>query len=148
MEKELRGLVLEIILTIIMMIIIIPICADASSEYRKTKEALLSGRDAVIDISNNRDMKKVTVYNNYDKKVRINLFLKVNDFSGDYDIYFENSNYKLNDLEYVLDNGYRYYQLGIYEVDVAREFDFKFIRDNYVETIIYSFVTEGFMWLN
>ena len=145
MDKELRRLVVEIILIIIMMIIIIPICADASSEYRKTKEALLSGRDVVIDISNNIDMKKVTVYSNYDKKVRINLFFKINDFTGDYHIYFENSNYNLNDLEYILDNGYRYYQLGIYEIDVAREFEFKLLRDSYDETIIYSFVTEGFM---
>lgn len=145
MEKELRGLVVEIVLTVIMMIIIIPICADASSEYRKTKEALLSGRDAVIDISNNRDMKKVTVYSNYDKKVRVSLFFKINDFTGDYDIYFENNTYKLSDLEYILDNGCRYYQLGIYEIDCLKEFDFKLIRENYNETITYSFVTEGFM---
>ena len=145
MEKELRGLVVEIVLTVIMMIIIIPICADASSEYRKTKEALLSGKDAVIDISNNRDMKKVTVYSNYDMKVRISLFFKINDFIGDYSIYFENNTYKLSDLEYILDNGNRYYQLGIYEIDYLREFDFKLIRENYNETITYSFVTEGFM---
>ena len=145
MEKELRGLVVEIVLTVIMMIIIIPICADASSEYRSKKEALLSGRDAVIDISNNKDMKKVTVYSNCDKKVRVSLFFKINDFIGDYSIYFENNTYKLSDLEYILDNGNRYYQLGIYEIDYLKEFDFKLIRENYNETITYSFVTEGFM---
>ena len=145
MEKELRGLVVEIVLTVIMMIIIIPICAYASSEYRSKKESLISVRFAVIDISNNKDMKKVTVYSNCDKKVRVSLFFKINDFIGDYSIYFENNTYKLSDLEYILDNGYRYYELGIYEVDYLREFDFELIRENYNETITYSFVTEGFM---
>ena len=148
MDKELRGIVMEIILTIVMMIIIIPICANASSEYKRTKEVLLSGVGTTVDISHNGNMKRVTVYSNFDKKVRVNLYFKISDFSSDYDIYFNNATFKLNDLSYNLEDGYRYYQLGIYEIDKLREFDFKLIRENslsYDETITYSFVTEGFM---
>ncbi len=52
MEKELKGLIVEIISIILMLIIVVPICVNASSEYRSKKDAVLIGKKATVDISN------------------------------------------------------------------------------------------------
>ena len=148
MDKDLRGLATEIILLAVMLVIIVPVCANASSKYREQKEALLSGVGTSVDLSHNGDMKRVTVYSDHDDVVRINLFLKINKVSNDYDIYFDGMVYNLRDLEYTEDSEYCYYRLGIYDIEDYREFDFKISAKGsryYNETIIYSFVTEGLM---
>lgn len=148
MDKDLRGLVAEIILLAVMLVIIVPVCANASSRYREQRDALLSGAGTSVDISHNGDMKKVTVYSEHDDIVRVNLFFKINKVMNDYNIYFDGEVYNLRDLEYTEDSDNRYYRLGIYEIDDYREFDFKISANGskyYNETIIYSFVTEGLL---
>lgn len=148
MDKELKRLVVEIVSLTLFLVIVIPICVSASSKYNEQKEVFLSGVGTSVDISNNGDTKKVTVYSNYDRNVKVNLIMKINKFSNDYEVSLDNEVYNINDLEYTEDSEYRYYILGIYDVNQYREFDFKLKPKGsiyYDETIIYSFMTEGLL---
>lgn len=148
MDRELKKLIIEIISFTLLLIVVVPICVSASSEYKKQKEVLINGVGTSVDISHNGDMKKITVYSNYDKSVKVNLIMKISRFLNDYEIYFDGQVYDINDLEYTEDEEYQYYKLGIYEVDRVREFDFKLnVKGSvyYDEAITYSFVTEGLL---
>ena len=148
MDKELKRLVIEIVSLILLLVIVIPICVNASSRYKEQKNFLLSGVGTSVDITHNGDMKKVTLYSNYNKVIKVNLIMKISKFSNDYEIYLDDNIYTLNELDYVSDEEYRYYNLGIYEVNKVREFDFKLSTKGsvyYDEAIIYSFMTEGIL---
>lgn len=148
MDKELRKLLFEIISLTLLLVIVIPICVNASDKYNEQKEAFFTNVGVSIDISNNGDKKKVTVYSNYDKSIKLSLVMKINKFSNDYDVILDNEVYNINDLEYTEDEENRYYRLGIYDVKQYREFDFKLRPKGsiyYDETIIYSFMTEGLL---
>ena len=146
MDKELKGLIVEIISLILLVCIIVPICVNASAEYKEKKEVMLNGVGTSVDITNNGDMKIITIYSNYDRPVRVNLIMKINKFSNSYEINFDNYVYALDDLEFVSDDEYLYYKLGVYEVDTIRTFNFKLNVKGvayYDEKLIYSFITEG-----
>lgn len=148
MDKELRKLLFEIISLTLLLVIVIPICVNASDKYNEQKEAFFTNVGVSIDISNNGDKKKVTVYSNYDKSIKLSLVMKITKFSNDYDVILDNEVYNINDLEYTEDEENRYYRLGIYDVKQYREFDFKLRPKGsiyYDETIIYSFMTEGLL---
>ena len=148
MDKEIKRLVGEIISLMLLLIIVVPICVNASSRYREQKEVLLSGVGTAVDIAHNGDTKKITIYSNYDKVMKVNLIMKISKFSNDYEVYLEDQVYNIDDLEYTEDENYQYYKLGIYEVDKSREFDFKLKTKGslyYDETITYSFMTEGLL---
>lgn len=146
MDKELKRLVVEIITLILFLIIVVPVCVQASNSYQEKKEVLLKGTNTSVDISNTGKIKKVTIYSNYDEVMKVNLVMKISKFSNDYLIILDDETYSLRDLEYIEDDEYQYYNLGIYEVNQSREFDFQLqIKDKsyYDETITYSFLTEG-----
>lgn len=146
MDKELKSLVVEIITLTLLLIVIVPICVNASSKYQEKREVLLNGTDTSIDISQNGDMKKVTIYSNHDDVMRVNLIMKISKISNDYEIYLDDKIYNLDDFECTDGTDYLYYNLGIYEVDQVREFDFKLQTKGslyYDETITYSFMTAG-----
>lgn len=148
MDKELRRLLIEIISLTLLLVIIIPICVSASDKYNEQKEAFFTKVGINIDISNNGDKKRVTIYSNYDENVKVSLIMKINKFSNDYEVILDNEVYNINDLEYTEDDENRYYKLGIYDVNQYREFDFKLKPKGtvyYDETIIYSFTTEGLL---
>lgn len=148
MDKELRRLVIEIISLALLLIIVVPICVSASNDYQKQKELFLSGVGTSVDISHNGDMKKVTIYSNYDETVKVNLIMKISKFANEYEVYLDDVIYNISDLEYTEDEEWRYYKLGIYEVDEYREFDFKLKAKGstyYQETITYGFMTEGLL---
>ena len=148
MNKELKGLIIEIVSLLVLLVIVVPICVNASSEYREKKNILLSGVGTSVDISHNGDMKKVTIYSNYDKPVKVNLVLKITKFLNDYEVYFDGQIFDIDDFECISDEEYYYYKLGVYEVEHSREFDFKLKTKGmvyYDETIIYSFKTEGLL---
>lgn len=148
MDREMKGLAFEIVLLTLLLIVIVPICVNASSEYRRQKAVLLDGVGTSVNITNKGDMKKVTIYSNYDKIVRVNLVMKIGRFLNDYEIYLDGCIYNINDLEYFDDGEYKYFKLGIYEVYQYREFDFKLnVIGNvyYEEAITYSFMTEGLL---
>ena len=77
MDKEMKGLVVEIISLILLLIIIVPICVNASSNYRNLKEQMLSGNRTVVDISNQGDIKKIIVTSDYHGECPIRLMLKI-----------------------------------------------------------------------
>lgn len=148
MDKESKGLIIEIVTLILLLIIIVPVCVNASNNYKEQKEVLLEGKDTTVDISHNGNNKKLTIYCNYDKLMKVNLIMKINKFTNEYLICLDDQVYDIRDLEYVEDDEYLYYNLGIYEVDQKREFDFQLKVKNqsyYNETIMYSFMTEGLM---
>ena len=149
MNKELRGIVIEIITLILVLIIVVPVCVSASNKYQKQKEVLLTGINTSVDISSKDDGKLITVYSNHNEKVKINLILKIYKFSNEYGIWFDEEYFNLREIESKEDSNYRYYNLGIYEVDKVREFNFKLepIETTYYdETISYSFITDGGLW--
>ena len=148
MDKELKGLIIEIISIILLLVIVVPICVNASSEYRTKKGAILSGRSALVDISNKGEYKEICVTSGVDKLVKINLIMKISKFNDEYLITLDDQVYNLKDLEYTEDDNYQYYNLGIYDVDKTRTFHFKInVKDKayYDEMISYGFYTEGFM---
>ena len=149
MDKELKGLIVEVVALMVILMIAIPICVNASSNYKMKKASMLNGGDfATVDISNHGDTKEVTVYSNQDRMVRVNLILKTSKFSDEYLVVLDDNSFELNSLESSEDEEYRYYYLGSYEVTEKRTFDFQLkAKDKiyYDETISYSFVTEGVM---
>lgn len=148
MDKEIKGLIGEIISLVLLLVIVIPICVNASSDYREKKEQMIFGNQTSVDISNKGDIKKVTVISEYDGEFPVQLMLKISKFSDEYLVYLDEQVFNIKDLEYTEDEEYQYYNLGIYEVDGKREFDFKLqVKDKsyYDETISYSFYTEGLL---
>ncbi len=147
-DSEIKRLVIEIISLVLFLIIVVPICVDASNRYQEKRDVLLKGVNTSVDISNLGDVKKITVYSNHDDAMRVNLFLKISKFTGDYLVYLDDQVYDIRSLDCSEDEDYQYYNLGIYEVDQLREFHFQLKSKNkayYDETITYSFVTEGLL---
>ena len=148
MDKELKGLVVEIFSIMLLLVIVIPICVNASSEYRSQKDAVLIGRKATVDISNKGEYKEIRVTSGTDRTIKVNLVMKISKFNDEYLIRLDDQEYNLRDLEYSEDENYQYYNLGIYEVNQEKVFQFKIsVKDKsyYDETISYGFYTEGFM---
>lgn len=148
MEKERKRLVVEIITLTLLLIVMVPICVQASNQYQERKEVLLEGKNTSVDISHSGNKKKLTIYCNYDKEMQVNLIMKISKFSNDYLVCLDDQIYDIRELEYVEDEEYQYYNLGIYEVDQKREFDFQLkvkSQSYYDETIVYSFMTEGLL---
>lgn len=146
MLKEQKRLILEIVILTIVLIIVVPICIKGSNDYKEKREVLLKGTDTTVDITYHGDMKKLTIYSNHDGVVKVNLVLKINKLLNDYEMLLGDNTYLLSDLESFIDEENCYYNLGVYEVDELREFDFnlKTVGEPYYsETITYSFVTEG-----
>lgn len=150
MDKELKGLVGEIIAVIILMVIAIPICVKASSDYQTKKDKMIIGNHASVDISNRGEIKKVTVNSDNNKDISVYLILKISKFDDEYIVYLDDQIFDLKDLEYTEDNDNYYYNLGLYSIKEKRTFVFRItVKDKsyYNETISYSFYTKGlFEW--
>ncbi len=146
MDKELRGLVIEIFSIILLLIIVIPICVSASSQYQLRKDSITIGNKSSVDISNKGDVKEIKITSGVDRVVKMNLVMKISKFNDDYLIYLDDQEYDLRNLEYHEDDNYQYYQLGVYEVDNEKVIRFRIkVKDKsyYDETISYGFFTEG-----
>lgn len=146
MDKELKGIVGEIIILITLMIIAIPICVKASSDYQAKKDKMIIGNHASVDISNRGEIKKVTVNSENNKDISVYLMLKISKFDDEYIVYLDDQIFDLKDLEYTEDNDNYYYNLGLYSIKRKRTFDFRItVKDKsyYKETISYSFYTKG-----
>ena len=147
-DKELKRLFIEIVSMFVLLLVIVPVCVSASNDYNAKKLGYLNKEYVSVDISHNKDMKKVTIYSNYDKTMDVNLTLKISKFANEYDVYLDGMTYNIRDFECTEDEEWRYYRLGVFEVNRVREFDFKLQTKGsvyYEETIIYSFVTEGLL---
>ena len=147
MDKELRGYVIELITMIIILIFIVPICANASNEYSTKQEILLSGINTTIDITNKEgNLKQLNLYSNTNKPIKVKLGLKITKFYDEYTVTIDDQVYNLNDLEYLEDENNRYYILGTYEIKEIKNIDFELKvkeRNYYDEFLTYSFYTEG-----
>ena len=146
MDKELRGLVIEIFSIILLLIIVIPICVSASCQYQLRKDSITIGNKSSVDISNKGDVKEIKITSGVDRVVKMNLVMKISKFNDDYLIYLDDQEYDLRNLEYHEDDNYQYYQLGVYEVDNEKVIRFRIkVKDKsyYDETISYGFFTEG-----
>lgn len=149
MDKSIRGYVIEVIFLIIFLIIIVPICVDASNEYTKKKESLLNGFNTTIDITNKEgNVKQINLYSNTDKIIKVKLGLMITKFYNEYLVEIDGNVYDLSTLEYLEDENYRYYILGTYEIDKEKNIDFEIkVKDKsyYSEALTFSFYTEGIM---
>lgn len=147
-DMEIKRLIVEIITLTFLLIVVVPICVKASNRYQEKRDVLLRGTNTSVDISNQGDKKKVTIYSNYDESMKVSLFLKISKFTGDYIVCFNNQVYDIRDLEFEEDEEYQYYNLGIYEVDRVRNFDFQLTAKDkpyYDEMVTYSIVTDGLL---
>ena len=148
MDKELKRLIVEIVSLVLLLIVVVPICVHASSEYRLKKSSMLVGNKAYVDISNKGEYKQIKITSGVDRDVKMNLVMRISKFNDEYIIYLDDQIYNLSDLEYTEDEDYQYYNLGIYEVRKEKIFQFKIkVKDKsyYDETISYGFFTEGYM---
>ena len=146
MDKELKGIVGEIVILITLMIRAIPICVKASSDYQAKKDKMIIGNHASVDISNRGEIKKVTVNSENNKDISVYLILKISKFDDEYIVYLDDQIFDLKDLENKKDNDNYYYNLGLYSIKGKRTFNFKIaVKDKsyYNETISYSFYTKG-----
>ena len=63
MKKELKGLIIEVIVLTIILLITVPICAKASSNYNKQKETSMSAINTTIDVtSKTGNIKELNIY--------------------------------------------------------------------------------------
>ena len=148
MDKDLRGLVLEILSIVLLLIVVVPICVNASSEYRLRKEFVSFADKASVDIRNRGEYKEIKVSSGTDKLVKMSLMMKITKFNDDYIVTLDDKAFDLAELEYTEDDNYRYYNLGSFEIEKDKVFQFKIkVKDKsyYDETISYGFYTEGFM---
>ena len=147
-NKEMKGLIVEIISLILLLFVVIPICVNASSEYLAKKQAILLGDKATVDISNKGEYKEIRVTSGTDRVVKMNLMMKISKFNDEYLVYLDDKIYNIKDLEYVEDEDYQYYNLGSFDIEKEKIFQFKIkVKDKsyYDETISYGFYTEGIM---
>lgn len=148
MEKELKGTIIEIVVLTIFLIIVVPICVEASSNYRKQKETLLNAFNTTIDVNNKDDMKELSIFSNSNKPVKIKLGLMISQFYDEYEIIVDDKKYNLNELDYKEDTENKYFIIGTYEVDEIQKVNFKLRPKNqeyFKEHLIYSFYAEGIL---
>lgn len=142
MEKELKGAIIEVILLTIFLIITIPICVKASSDYKEEKEKYLNVFNTTIDVNNNGDYKELSIYSNTDNEITIRLGLTTNKFYDEYYIELDGKTYNLKDLEYQEDENNRYYIIGTYKINELKKVNFQMkpVKQSYFkEHLIYSF---------
>ena len=123
MDKELKGIVGEIIALIILMIIAIPICVKASSDYQAKKDKMVIGNHASVDISNLGEIKKITVNSENNQDISVYLMLKISKFDDEYIIDLDDKIFDLKDLEYTEDNDNYYYNLGLYTIKNTHKYN-------------------------
>lgn len=141
-----KGILGEIFVLVLFLVIAVPLCVKASSDYRENLDKMNVGSRASVDISNCGEIKKVMVSSDQSQKMSVYLILKISSFDDEYVIYLDDKIFNLGDLEYSFDGEYRHYNLGLYLISSKRNFDFRIaVRDKsyYNETITYSFYTKG-----
>lgn len=147
MKKELKGLIIEVIVLTIILLITVPICAKASSNYNKQKETSMSAINTTIDVtSKTGNIKELNIYSNTTKPIEIKLGLMISHFYDDYYINIDGRTYSLNQLEYTKDEEYNYYIIGTYKIEELKkvEFELKPQKQNYYkENLTYSFYAKG-----
>ena len=145
MEKTNKELIFEISLVTLFLIIIIPVCVNASANFNKAKEKALCNSNISINIATKNSNKIIEMRNMNKKASNVKLILKITKYSNKYAININNEIKNLDEMEHTEDENNYYYNLGSYEVDKYNEINFKLLLlENVVdrENITYSFITE------
>ena len=144
-DNEIRELICEIILFVILLLVMVPICVNASNNYKESTSKIQNCVDMSVSI-NSVDGKKFVVLDNYgEKEVNINLVLKIREFSNEYMIKLGNRDIYLSDLERTSDGEFYYYDLGDYTISKKEEIEYKIVLvgdEIYNDNVSYSFVAE------
>lgn len=144
-DDEIKRLIVEIIAVIILFIIAVPICVNASNNYNEKKNNMQKYNNIVVDISDTNSSKIVTINNYNNKKKTVNLILKTSKFYDEYMVKIDDKEYLLRDIVYSEDDNYYYFNLGSYEVKDKKEinFDLELVGNEiYDDCISYSFLAE------
>ena len=145
-DKELRGLVYEIIIFVVLLIVVVPICVNASNKYKENVSRIEKCSDILVSIDNKNGKKFVILENIGDEgNVSVNLVLKMSNVSNKYMIRFGGSDIYLDDLNYTFDGEFYYYDLGGYTVSDVSEFEYELFLvgdEIYNDSVIYSFIAE------
>lgn len=146
---ENRGLITEIIILSIFLIIVVPICVDASNKYI-SYSSFVNGYDNIyIDISNDSNNlfdKVLTISNSSDISVKVSLVFKITKSINSYILVLEDICYNLSELEYSEDEDYLYYNLGLFDILDVTKLRFRLVLNNgidYDENLRYSFIVKG-----
>ena len=146
MRDDVKSLKIEIILMVIILLIIIPICVNASHNYKEKKTGIQQYSNVSIDIKYQDSNMYINV-NNYNKKRKVvNLIMKTTKFSNEYIIKLDDKEYNLKDIPYTEDEEHYYFNLGSYKVDRVERIKFAMSLvgdDIYDDSITYSFVAEA-----
>lgn len=152
---ENKRLIGELVLLFIFLLIVIPICVNASNDYSEREDYLNSFDKVFVDINNNDKIsndskvissKIVTISNENKDSIKINLGFRIAKYTNSYTVNIGNRSYNLDTLEYSDDGNYFYYDLGFFEVDNISNLDFSLVLNNdisYDSSVIYSFYVKG-----
>ena len=145
MNKSNKDLILEIIIMVIFVIIIVPVCVDATASYNKRKENLSCNSRIAVNIEINGNNKMIQLTNLNKQVSKVNLVLKITKYSNEYAIKIEDKYLELKTMMHTEDDKYYYYNIGSYEINKYKELPFSLVlleNKTEEEYITYSFMTE------
>lgn len=146
MDKDMKTLICDVILLLLIMVISVPICVNASRDYNKKKYSLQSDSNISVSISNEDSNFFVSIYNYNSKSKTVNLILKTSKFSNDYNISLDDKVYNLKEIARTEDDNFYYFYLGSYKIKKHKQikFDLNLVGDEvYDDSIQYGFLTES-----
>ena len=145
LDRDVRTLLCEIIIMVLIIAITVPICVNASNRYNSKKNNMEKYTNVGINISNKNSGMIVTLNNKNKHDVVVNLILKTTKFSNNYSIKLDDKDYNLSEIEYSEDDSNYYFNLGSYKVEDSVDVNFKLYlvgNDIYDDSITYSFIAE------
>lgn len=145
MEKSNKDLIIEIGFVTIFLLIIVPVCVNASAKFREAKLKAECNSNISINIATKNTNKIIEMSNLNKKPSKTKLILKITKFVNEYAINLNDEIKKLNEMDHTEDENNYYFNLGTYEVEKYNEVKFKLLLTNNLvesENITYSFITE------
>ena len=145
MEKSNKDLIIEIGFVTIFLLIIVPVCVNASAKFREAKLKAECNSNISINIATKNTNKIIEMSNLNKKPSKTKLILKITKFVNEYAINLSDEIKKLNEMDHTEDENNYYFNLGTYEVEKYNEVKFKLLLTNNLvesENITYSFITE------
>ncbi|MBQ6495339.1 MAG: hypothetical protein IJI49_04990 [Bacilli bacterium] len=145
MEKSNKDLIIEIAFVTIFLLIVVPVCVNASANFREAKLKAECSNNISINIATKNSNKIIEMTNLNKKPSKTKLILKITKYINEYAINLNDEIKKLNDMDHTEDDNNYYFNLGTYEVEKYNEVKFKLLLINNLvdsENITYSFITE------
>ena len=145
LDRDVRTLLCEIIIMILIIAVTVPICVNATNRYNSKKNNMEKYTNIGINVSNKNSDMIVTLDNKNKGEVVVNLILKTTKFSNNYSILLDDKEYNLNQIEYSEDDNNYYFNLGSYRFKDSIDVKFKLFlvgNDIYDDSITYSFIAE------